>query len=142
MSLRKLVITVLLVALVAGCRAAPQGVRVEVAPLRMQGGWASEVRFANTTNQTVVLVIRNPVYVMTVHGPDGAEVFRREEPLARDEQLENIMPGAHKAYVVTWTGKNQQGEPVAPGSYRVRFDFNAFSQGQKVGVPEQNVEIK
>jgi hypothetical protein len=133
---------VLAVVLLAGCRTAAPGVQVQIHPLQMEGGWAAEVQFANKTNDVQIVTVRNPVYTMSVHAPDGTEVYRYESPLGREETLENILPGAHRPYLVSWNGKNMDGERVQPGTYTVKLDFNAFYGERKLAVPEQKATIR
>lgn len=141
MSRRVIAVAVLLVALVTGCSKAPSTVKAEFYPLKIADGWASEVQFKNLTDQVQVLTVRNPAYTMIVQGSDGKEVYRQEFPLNREELLENVLPKAHKAYVLTWPAKNQAGERVAPGTYTIKFDFNVLAENQKVPVPDQTVRI-
>lgn len=133
----------LLTVLLAGCMVkAPTTVKTEFYPLKIADGWASEVQFKNLTDQVQTITVRNPVYTMIVQGSDGTEVYRQEFPLSKEQQLESILPKAHKAYVLTWPAKNQAGERVAPGTYTIKFDFNVLSGDQKIPVPNQTVRIE
>lgn len=65
---------------------------------------------------------RPPAFDIVVEDEEGRSVWRRLEggPIAMALGILRLAPGEETVFTDTWDQKDARGEPVAPGTYRVR----------------------
>lgn len=144
---RFLVPVLLFMLLITACSRAATPVKwgsLEVSLVREQTNpthWTAVMEVRNPTNKTQ-LVHYNQAHKYTMYVlKDGKEILKAPFGAQTEPELLNVVEGTFAEHRVTWTYKDQDGNPVPKGKYQVKVSLNAETTGAKNGVTVGPVSV-